>query len=273
MANNKIGIVTVVYNNYDILEDYMKSLHQQTNRNWELFIADLSDKRNSIKGYEDIPYTVIDAKNKGYAHGVNVGLKAAIKKGFEKFIVMNSDVFFKKDFIEEIEKTFQKYPTALFGGKIFYAPGFEFHKNRYTKADLGKVIWYAGGTVDWNHALTYHVGVDEVDKGQFDTEKETEFITGCLTCFDKQVIDTIGYWDEKYFLYYEDSDFSERAKKAGIKLIYNPAIELWHKNAQSTGGSGSEMHHRFQERARVRFALKYAPLRTKLHIIKNYYLI
>lgn len=271
MENNKIAIITVVYNNYDILDEYFGSLQKQTNTNWELIIADLSDNRKPIKN-NTIPYSLIEAKNKGYAHGVNVGLKAAIDAGLKQFVVMNSDVFFKKNFVEEISNSFEKHPHSLFGGKIYYAPNYEFHTDRYEKKDLGKVIWYAGGIVDWNHALTYHVGVDEVDTGQFNTAKETEFITGCLVCFDKNVIDEIGFWDENYFLYYEDSDYCERAKKAGLKLMYNPQIELWHKNAQSTGGSGSEMHHRFQERARVRFALKYAPLRTKLHIIKNYYL-
>ncbi len=270
MIDNKIAIITVVYNNYTVIEDFMKSLQSQTNKDWELFIADLSDKKQPIQGY-DIPFTVINGKNKGYAHGVNLGIKEAIKKNITRYVVINSDVFFKKVFIEEIQKSLNEYPNTLIGGKIYYAPGYEFHKDRYTKSDEGNVIWYAGGTVDWNHALTFHTGVDEVDKGQFNKIKETGFITGCLTCFDKNVVDRIGFWDEEYFLYYEDSDYSERAKRAGIKLIYNPDIVLWHKNAQSTGGSGSNIHQKYQEKARLRYAVKYAPLRTKLHVIKNYY--
>jgi GT2 family glycosyltransferase len=185
---------------------------------------------------------------------------------------MNNDVLFQSDFVDEILLSMAAHHGSLIGGKIYYAPGYEFHKDRYDKKDVGKVIWYAGGKVDWAHALTYHVGVDVVDQGQFDLELRTEFITGCLMCFDKQVIDTIGYWDEKYFMYYEDADYCERAKLKNIDLIYNPSIRLWHKNAQSTSGSGSEFHIKTQEKARVRYALKYAPLRTRFHIIKNYLL-
>lgn len=269
--NNKIAIITVLYNNYDVIQDFMTSLEKQTNRNWELFIADLSDNPQKLDGY-DIPFHIIPAENKGYAHGVNVGLKEALSNGIEKFVVINDDVFFKEDFIENIALSFKKNASSVIGAKIYYAPGFEFHKDRYEKKDIGKVLWYAGGSVDWNHALTFHRGVDEVDTGQFDTKEETGFITGCLTCFDKNVVDTIGFWDDEYFLYYEDSDFCERAKRAGIKLIYDPHIILWHKNAQSTGGSGSTIHTSSQKKARLRFGLKYAPLRTKLHLLKNYLL-
>ncbi len=84
MAKDTISIITVVYNNYTVLEDFMKSLQSQTNKNWELFIADLSDKKQPIKGY-DIPFTIIDGENKGYAHGVNLGIKEAIKKNITKY--------------------------------------------------------------------------------------------------------------------------------------------------------------------------------------------
>ncbi len=112
--------------------------------------------------------------------------------------------------------------------------------------------------------------MDEVDTGKYDKFEETDFVNGALMCFDKKVIDTIGFWDEKYFLYFEDADFCVRAKRAGIKLYYDPTIVVWHKNAQSTGGSGSLIHQNYQTKNRLRFGLKYAPLRTKIHLLKNY---
>jgi len=89
---------------------------------------------------------------------------------------------------------------------------------------------------------------------------------------DKSAIDKLGYWDETYFLYFEDSDFCVRAKRMGIKLIYDPRIILWHKNSQSTGGPGSKIHEKYQRINRLRFGIKYAPLKTKLHLIKQWLL-
>jgi GT2 family glycosyltransferase len=217
-----------------------------------------------------MPCTVFHAKNKGYSHGVNEGIKKAIKEGFEAFVVINSDVVVKANFVENVLDELNKKPKCLIGGKIYYAKGYEFHKDKYRDEDLGKVIWYAGGTIDWANMYISHRGVDQVDTGQFDNIEETEFITGCLVCFDKEAFETIGPWNEKYFLYYEDSDFCERAKQKGYKLIFDPDIIIWHKNAQSTDGSGSALHQKYQEKNRIIFALKYAPLRTRMHVVKNF---
>lgn len=269
MKNNQLAIITVFYNNYQVGDDFFSSLEKQNNKNFKLFIADLSDKekRQTIKS--SFPYSVIYSKNLGYAHGVNLGIKKAIKDGFINFCVVNNDVYFKENFVSQIVDSLKKYPFSLIGGKIYYAPGFEYHKNRYQKKDFGKVIWYAGGFFDWKNVFTLHRGVDEIDKGQYDQLERTEFITGCLMIFDKKVINRVGFWDESYFLYYEDADFCYRALKKGVNLYYNPKVVIWHKNAQSTKGPGSKIHQFYQEKNRLKFGLKYAPLKTKIHLIIN----
>lgn len=266
-----IALITVIYNNYEVIEDLFVSLKKQVDTSYHLYIADASSNKRTMDAI-NIPHTVLPTENKGYAHGVNVGLHQAIEDGHAEFCVMNDDIYFEKDFIISIQVAFEKHPRSLIGGKIYYASGYEYHSSRYKKTDEGNVLWYAGGKVDWDHATTYHRSVDEIDEGQHDTQEKVEFITGCLMCFDKEVVDTIGFWDESYFLYYEDADYCERAKRNNIQLIYNPNITIWHKNAQSTDGSGSKLHERFQKDARFMFGMKYAPLRTKLHLLKNRFL-
>ncbi|OGK09221.1 hypothetical protein A2767_06780 [Candidatus Roizmanbacteria bacterium RIFCSPHIGHO2_01_FULL_35_10] len=269
MTNSKLALINVIYENYTVLGDFLKSLLNQTNKDFYLINIDLSIHRSAIN-LNKIAGETIYSENKGYAHGVNVGLKKAIKDGYEYFCILNNDIYFKKDFIQNALNSIRKHSTSIIGGKIYYAPGYEYHKDRYKKSDLGKVIWYAGGSVDWNHALTPHSGVDEIDRGQFNTFKKVEFANGALVLFDKSVINKVGFWDESYFLYFEDADFCVRAKKAGVKIYYDPAIVIWHKVSQSTGGSGSNIHQKYQRKNRLKFGLKYAPLRTKLHLIKNY---
>lgn len=267
----KIAIVTVVYNNYDVLKDFFKSLTSQKNKNFQVLISDLSRHRQPILS-QDFPISVIQTENKGYAHGINTGVQRALQQGIHKFCVINNDTYFKSDFVSNIENSLNLHPRSIIGGKIYYAPGYEYHKDRYANRDEGHVLWYAGGTIDWLHAVTPHRGVDEVDKGQHDLFEETQFVNGALMCFDDAVYKTVGQWDESYFLYYEDSDFCVRAHKKGIRLYYDPSLVIWHKVSQSTEGSGSKLHQKFQEKNRLRFGLKYAPLRTKLHLLKNYIL-
>ncbi len=268
--SHKLAVITVVYQNYAVIDDLLESFLKQKNDQFHLFLTDLSSKREVVAS-RHLPLTILESKNLGYAHGVNLGIREAIRQGFDKFCVINSDIFFKEDFIDNVLRSLNNHPASIVGGKIYYAPGFEYHK-KYSPVDLGKVLWYGGGIVDWSNVFTKHLGVDEVDKGQFDKSKETDFITGCLMCFDKKVIDTLGSWDENYFLYYEDADFCERAKRKSIKLYYDPKIIIYHKNAQSTKGSGSLIHQKYQKINRLKFGLKYAPVKTKLHLIKNYLL-
>lgn len=267
---NNIALITVVYQNYEVIKDLFSSLLKQNNNNYHLIISDLSDNKEKIVT-DSLPVTIINSKNLGYAHGVNIALKTAIDHNFSLFSILNNDTYVSNNFIETVGLSLRKYPSTIIGGKIYYAPGFEYHKSRYNKRDLGKVIWYAGGIIDWDNVYIKHKGVDEIDQEKFNILLETDFITGCLINFDKKVIDKVGFLDESFFLYYEDADFCERAKRKNIKLYYDPSITIWHKNAQSTGGSGSSIHKIYQEKNRVKFALKYAPLNSKLHIIKNYF--
>jgi GT2 family glycosyltransferase len=265
-----IGLITVNYNQCELTKEFLDSLATVNNaKNLSVFIADVSSKKEVFKIDKKYPMSVVlkTLPNKGYAYGINIGTKYFLKKDFDKFCAINNDVFFDRSFSIQAHLGFEK--TDIFGGKIYYAPGYEYHK-KYQKRDIGKILWYAGGINDWKNVFTYHRGVDEVDQKQFERQEETDFITGCMLFFNKKVVDRIGFWDENYFLYFEDSDFCERAKKASFKLYYDPKVIIYHKNAQSTGGSGSSLQQKYQKRNRLIFGLKYAPFRTKIHLIKNY---
>lgn len=268
--SDSVAIITVSLKK-DAISQLTESLSKQKNKNFKLYIVDISGNDESYRGLS-VETNVIKRANKGYAYGVNEGIKEATKNGLDKFCVINDDTYVEENFTSSVLKSIQAHPNSLIGGKIYYAPGHEYHKDSYEKKDLGKVLWYAGGQVDWAHSQPKHIGVDDLDSKQFNTTVETEFITGCLMIFDKKVVDSIGYWDESYFLYYEDADYCERARRTGLKLFYDPNIIIWHLVSQSTDGSGSMLHQKYQRKNLVKFAMKYAPLRTKLHILKNYFL-
>lgn len=251
------------------MHDYFATLDKQTDSRFRVYLADLTEEKKHF----DYPnyVTYIPGVNKGYAHGVNIAVAQAVEEGYDMICVMNCDVLVEHRFVEHAKYTLSHHPDALIGGKIYYAPGYEYHKDRYSGHEKGGVLWYAGGINDWNNGLTLHRGVDEVDRGQYNAFGKTEFITGCLMCYKKEVAEKLGPWDENYFLYYEDADYGERAKRKGIPLYYDPTLILWHKNAASTGGSGSKLHERYQKKNQVIFGLKYAPFRTKFHLVKNYF--
>ena len=268
--SHTLAVITVVYENYTILDDYFASFNNQTDKNFHIFVVDTSISKKKVTLPDFASY--LPAINKGYAFGVNVGLKEAIKQDFSLFAVTNSDITVQNNFIEKTLASITAHPSSLIGGKIYYAKGYEYHKNRYSESDKGNVLWYTGGINDWANCQTKHRGVDEVDSDIYNTFEKTDFITGCLMCLDKKVLDTVGFWDESYFLYYEDADYCERAKKKHVRLFYDPSIVIFHKNAASTGGSGSSIQIKYQQNNQLKFGLTYAPLKTKLHLLKNYFM-
>ena len=123
--------------------------------------------------------------------------------------------------------------------------------------------------MDWKNVVGSHRGVDEVDHGQYEKCESTDFVSGCCLMVRREVLEKVGFFDPKYYLYYEDNDFCQRAKKAGFKIIYEPKAYLWHKNAGSAGGSGSHLQDYYTTRNRLLFGIKYAPVKSKLALIKE----
>ncbi len=204
--------------------------------------------------------------NLGYI-GNNFGIKYALDNNFDFIVLLNNDVLVDPNFLEELLKESNHYD--ILGPKIYFAPGFEFHKDRYQKKDLGKVIWSLGGQMDWNNIYGSNISIDKVDRGQFDKINENiDFISGCCLMASRGVFETIGLLDKNYFMYLEDVDFCQRAKKSNLKLACIPKSIIWHVNSGSSK-SGGDLHDYFITRNRIYFAYKYASLRTKFAIFRE----
>jgi len=206
--------------------------------------------------------------NLGFAEGNNVGIKYVLERGADYIVLLNDDTIVDKNMLSTLLKEVNRYKNVgAISPKIYFAKGYEFHK-RYKNEDLGKVIWYAGGDIDWNNIYGSNHGVDKVDYGQFDKLRETSFTTGCCVVFPRRVLEKVGLYDKRYFAYMEDADLSQRMRIAGWKVLYTPRAHLWHKVSQSSG-IGSDLNDYFLTRNRMLFGLKYARLRTKLALIRE----
>lgn len=205
--------------------------------------------------------------NLGYAGGNNFGINYALNEDFDFLILLNNDVLVDPNFVEELFKESKKYDIV--GPKIYFAPGFEYHKDRYQKKELGKVIWSMGGQMDWDNIYGSNIDIDKVDHGQFNKiNNEIDFISGCCLMAGRQVFQKIGKLDENYFMYLEDVDFCQRAKNAGFKMACIPKSIIWHLNSGSTSGPG-DLQNYFITRNRIYFAYKYAKTRTKFAIFRE----
>lgn len=209
-------------------------------------------------------------ENLGFSGGNNVGIRYALQNNADYILILNNDTVVDKNLVLELVKVAQSDESiGIVVPKIYFAKGYEFHKDRYKESEKGKVIWYAGGVMDWRNVIGVHRGVDEVDHGQYEKVQETDFASGCCMLVKREVFQRVGLFDEKYFLYYEDNDLSQKVKREGYRIVYSPKAVLWHKNAGSAGGSGSELQDYYITRNRLLFGMRYAPFRSKLSLLRE----
>jgi hypothetical protein len=205
--------------------------------------------------------------NLGFTAGNNWGIQYAFEHFSPDYILLlNNDTTVEKHFLTHLFACARDEQVGMIVPKIYFYAGREFHHDDYKSEDRGKVIWYGGGSVDWEHFVAFHRNVDEVDRGQLATVTNVDFATGCCVLLPRQVIEKVGVLDEKYFLYLEDVDWSLRVQAAGYQLRFCPQAIVWHKNAGSSGGAGSRLHQYYQTRNRLYFFWKYLHLPRLMEI-------
>jgi hypothetical protein len=169
---------------------------------------------------------VLSGKNLGFAEGCNLCMRHAIDDLDSDFVLLlNNDTIVDKDFLARLVRVAQSdEKVGIVGSKIRF----------YDKNGRTDLINYAGGTYDMKRGRLEIVGFDEVDKGQYDGQKEGyDLIHGCCMSIKAEVIRKIGFLDPIYFMYGEDLDYCKRASIAGYRLIYAPSSVIWHKRSHS----------------------------------------
>lgn len=273
---NKINVGVIVLNwngKVDTIECLASVAASKTKTiDLRVYVVDNASEDGSVKAFKkqfpDFTY-IVNQKNLGFSGGNNVGVYQAIADGAAYVILLNNDTTVAPDTFERLVVGAKKHQFDIASPKIYFYPGREFHHQHYQRSERGKVIWYAGGRNDWANVIPKHIGVDEVDHGQWQRPQETEFASGCCMLIDRKVVKAIGGLDDTFRAYFEDNDYCMKARRRGFTIGYIPDSKMWHKNAGSSGGSGSKTQVDLVDRSRFIFAMRYSPLRAKLAIIRN----
>jgi GT2 family glycosyltransferase len=269
--------VAVIIVNWNGLKDTLNCLSSLVNIrhdgiNVELIVVDNGSNDGSAVGIRrKYPDTILieNKDNLGFSGGSNSGIQKAIEDGADYVWLVNNDTYVDPHALEALVTVFHDSENGIAGSKIYFSAGHEYHRDRYSESDRGKVFWYAGGIIDWKNMYASHRGVDLIDSGQYDRSEETDFVTGCSMMIRKEVIRKIGLFDNGLYLYLEDLDYCLRAKASGFRLIYVPQSVMWHVNAGSSAGPGNPLQEYYQTRNRLVIGFRYAPLRTKFALFRE----
>jgi GT2 family glycosyltransferase len=206
------------------------------------------------ESFGDSITVIVNDANLGFSEGNNVGIRYALERGVDYILLLNNDTTVDPKLIGGLVDGFTKSPdVGIVGPKIYYA----------SPPDQ---IWFAGGEVSLARGTARHIGIREKDRGQFESIREVDYITGCALMAKREVFERVGYLDSSYVAYFEDTDFCMRAKRCRFKILYVPAGIVWHRISFSTGGQLSAKKISRKLRSTVKFLARYASLHHWLTI-------
>ena len=162
-------------------------------------------------------------ENYGFSKANNEGIKWAKEQGIKYFLLLNNDTEIEPNAIERMLDCCKK-TKGIVVPKIFYA-------------DSRDIIWCAGGTFSNVIKKPIQRGLNEKDQGQYNKDMYCDFANGCCLLLTEQILEKIGFLDEDFFLYYEDTEYSLRAKKKNIPIVYCPDAIVYHKVNGATKGN------------------------------------
>ncbi|MDF2564626.1 MAG: hypothetical protein K0Q53_1021 [Massilibacillus sp.] len=235
MKEPSVAIILVNWNGYNDTKECLKSLNSLSFNNFRVFVVDNCSTDNSFENLKTLLANknylykidlIKTEKNLGFAGGNNIAIKKAYSLGIKYIWLLNNDTVVDQRALSAlVERMESNADVGIAGSKIYYYGS--------------DTLWFAGGKFDIRTGKTAHIGYKEKDNVIYNVEKEVDYITGCSLIFRTNLINKIGYINENYFLYYEETDFNIRAHKHGWKILYVPKSVVYHKVSMASGGENN----------------------------------
>lgn len=249
MSAQKIGVVTVTFNAGSFLQPFVDCCLAQTFEDFELLVIDNASSDNTLEVLSatvDPRLSLIrNERNVGYAAACNQGIRHFLERGVSDILFINNDTEFGPELFGALRALRARHNADAITPRIGYA-------------EDPAINWYAGGRFTfWKGFQGEHLGEGEKHDPTDTEPRWTPVAPGCCVLFAAATFERIGFFDESYFVYFEDTDFFLRMKHAGLRLLYAPGLSIAHKISLSTGGSQSDFSIRYYQRNQIYFLRKH----------------
>ncbi|HWP83091.1 MAG TPA: glycosyltransferase family 2 protein [Bacteroidota bacterium] len=215
--HEKSRVVAVVlnWNRFEETKECVWSLLKTTYTSLEVLIVDNGSTDGSAEKLRETFRQLIlleRATNGGYAAGNNTGIRYALEHEADYVLILNNDTTVEPNFLQPMVDAAEADPAI---GIVTC--------KAYLQSNPTQV-YGTGGRV----SLLLCSGVP-LKRGLVDRECEIEYTSGCILLVRRRVFEEIGLFDERFFMYFEDVEFSLRANKR-FRLFYTPQGVIYHKS-------------------------------------------
>lgn len=223
MKSKSIAIILLNWNNSDFTIECIKSLKKTTYLNKKIIVVDNASSDDSLtkisSNFPEID-VIVNSKNLGFTGGNNVGIKRALQENFDFIMLLNNDTIVEESFIEPL--------VDAFGGNVgAVQPLILNYPEKGT-------IWNNGGSID--NFLGRFISLDKnksIKSIEKIKNKRSEWISGCCFMLRSSLISKIGLLDEKFFVYFEDVDWSIKISDLKLDLIIVQQSRIFHHEGAS----------------------------------------
>lgn len=215
-----MSFVVLSWNTIEDTKVAIQNIRDQDYANKEIVVVDNGSDDGSkdyLSTLDDITYIDLP-ENTGFTGGQITALKACTG---DYVMLLNSDAVLAKDWTKLAVDIFEsEEEVAAVGGKVF-------EWDETDKAYDTTVPFYSYQKIDLNlgYASTLRTGESRV---------EVDSISGAAVMISMAIIKKLGYFDDAFFAYFEETDLFARYQKAGFKIIYEPSLHAWHQIAKSS---------------------------------------
>ncbi|MBI3243382.1 MAG: glycosyltransferase family 2 protein [Chloroflexi bacterium] len=244
MTSPRVAIIILNWNGLKDTLACLESLTRLDYPSFELAVVDNGSTDDSVAriGAAHPAVVLIEiGENLGYVGGNNAGLKHAQTIAADYALLLNNDTEVDPGFLKALVDVAESDPkVGIVGPMIYY----------YDQPD---VIWSAGGAIDWSKGLTWMMGLNEREQGQFGTQpRPVSFVTGCALLIKMPIVEQVGLLDDRFFAYYEETEWCVRVTRAGYKILHVPSAKLWHKISPVARAASPTVHY-YMTRNRLLF--------------------
>lgn len=224
-ASACVSIITINYNQAEVTRQFLESSRRLTYPNYEIIVVDNASEPALSEAVDLSVYPrvrlVRSERNLGFTGGNNLGIAQA--RG-DYFFIVNNDTELTSSLLEEL-----LIPFATDGQIGVTCPKIRFY-------ELPQQLQYAGyNPMNMFTGTATIVGYNQTDDGRYNQPGPTNFAHGCAMLVSRKVVESVGRFAERFFLYYEELDWSQRIRDAGFVIYYQPTATILHKESVSVG--------------------------------------